>query len=93
MCVGDVVAETHKCVEECPVCYILTSENSLRLLSGASIQLGIVDLFIEVAQIGCRMCEMLCAMWKLNQEVEQHNVCNFYYYLRLTNSTDLSTWA
>jgi Pyruvate/2-oxoacid:ferredoxin oxidoreductase delta subunit len=89
MCLDDVVAETHKCINACPVCYILTPENALQLLSGASIQLGIVDLFVQIAQIGCRMCQLLCNVWDLNQEVEQHIVCGFA--IRLTGFTDLPT--
>jgi hypothetical protein len=91
MCVDHVDAETHRCINACPVCYILTRENILKLLSAASIQLGTVDLFFKIAQIGCRMCQLLCTMWDLNQEVEQHIVCSFA--IRLTGFTDLSSWG
>ena len=69
MCIGDVLPENHQCVNVCPVCYIFTRDNLIRILSGETIELGIVDLFLEVARIGCRMCEMLCNMWSANQEV------------------------
>ena len=69
MCMGDVTAEGHRCISACPVCYILTYENALKLLKGESIQLGDIDLFVEVAQLGCRMCEMLCDMWGTQPEV------------------------
>jgi hypothetical protein len=29
-------------------------------------------LFVEVAQLGCRMCQRLTNKWSENQEVEQH---------------------
>jgi hypothetical protein len=91
MCAGDLNAETHRCINACPVCYILTRENVLKLLSAKSIQLGTVDLFIKTAQIGCSMCWLLCKMWDSNQEVEQHIICSFA--IRLTVFTDLSSWG
>lgn len=69
MCIGDVTAEGHKCVNACPVCHIFTLENTLKLLSGESISLGDVDLFVQVGQLGCRMCAMLCSMWGTQEEV------------------------
>jgi hypothetical protein len=88
MCIGDVVDETHKCINTCPVCHILTPENILQLLSGASIRLGIVDVFVEVASQGCRMCKLLCVIWKsIPEQVEYHVVCSIV--LRLTVVTDL----
>ncbi|KAF1993423.1 HET-domain-containing protein [Amniculicola lignicola CBS 123094] len=71
MCVGDFADETHRCVTACPVCYIFTPENFSQLLSGEKIELGLVDLFVEIAQIGCRFCEQLCALWKTNDEIFQ----------------------
>lgn len=73
MCVDDPAAKGHRCTDNCPVCYIMTPDNSLQLLSGASIDLGILDLVIETAQIGCRMCLLLCAVWQVNQEVCRKN--------------------
>lgn len=70
MCVGDDVAERHACINACPVCYIFTPDNALQLLSGASVKLGEIDLFIEVAQLGCRLCQQLCEVWSLNHEVK-----------------------
>lgn len=70
MCIDDVSAKGHKCTNNCPVRYIMTPGNAFQLLSGADVELGIVDLFVETAQIGCHMCQMLCKLWELNQEVE-----------------------
>lgn len=71
MCVGDIVAEHHKCIDACPVCFIFIVENVSRLLSGAKVELGKLDLFFEVAQIGCRLCQRLCEVWSSNDEVCQ----------------------
>ena len=65
MCIDDVVAGNHQCIKACPVCYLFTAESLVQLLSGGSIQLGIIDLFIEVAQAGCRFCQMLYSMWNI----------------------------
>ena len=91
MCVGDAAAETHLCSNVCPVCYIFTPENAIQLLSGKTIELGTLDLVIEVGQIGCRMCQMLCNMWELNQEVLQHIVHRCV--LQLTDYKGLSIWS
>jgi Pyruvate/2-oxoacid:ferredoxin oxidoreductase delta subunit len=69
MCIGDIVADSHKCIDACPVCHIFTPKTALQLLSGANIKLGAVDLFVEVAQIGCRLCQGLCEVWSMNPEV------------------------
>jgi Pyruvate/2-oxoacid:ferredoxin oxidoreductase delta subunit len=72
MCAGDLVADAHICVDACPVCSIFTPENVLEILSGGKIELGAVDLFLQVAQIGCRLCQSLCELWSLNEEVKQY---------------------
>ena len=88
MCIGDAAPEEHQCVKVCPVCYIFTPENALQLLSGQSIELGTLNVFIEVGQIGCRMCQMLCNMWELGGEVVQRFAFGFIH--QLTGPTDLS---
>jgi len=72
MCKGDIVADAHACVHDCPVCYIFTPHNVLEILSEGEIELGAVDIFLQVAQIGCRLCQGLCELWSLNEEVKQY---------------------
>lgn len=74
MCVGDIVDDAHTCVDACPVCYMFTQSNILEILQGGRIELGAVDLFLEVAQVGCRMCQSICELWSLNDEVKQYNL-------------------
>lgn len=81
MCKGDAVAESHRCVTACPVCHIFTPENALQLLSGEEVKLGQVNLVFEVAQAGCRLCQRLCEVWSLNQEVRQY----IFTFLPLTD--------
>lgn len=88
MCVGEVSAEGHRCIDACPACYIFTPNSCIRLLSGETLRLGDVDLFVEVARVGCRMCEMLVNMWSLDEEVKYKPI-NPNTIFRLTSIADL----
>jgi hypothetical protein len=81
MCLDDVKLKSHQCLNDCPVCYIFSFENLARLLRGSSIQLGAVDHFVEVAQLGCRLCIMLSKAWSFDKEVNPlyrliHELCH-----------------
>ncbi|KAH7408618.1 heterokaryon incompatibility protein-domain-containing protein [Phaeosphaeria sp. MPI-PUGE-AT-0046c] len=68
MCFDNVPDGRHECIDPCPVCYFFTPENTLRLLRGDNISLGTLDLFSEVARVGCRLCAMLCRIWDSDEE-------------------------
>lgn len=78
ICVHDPAAKGHRCTDNCPICNVMSPDNSLQLLPGTtSIELGILDLVIETAQIGYRMCLLFCAVWQVNQEVCEKTCSGF----------------
>jgi hypothetical protein len=69
MCIADAPPESHACSAECPVCYLFTLDNITKLLQGEKIELGAVDVFVQLAQAGCLLCAQLVACWIMNLEV------------------------
>lgn len=81
MCIEDPEPgedQSHYCVQICPVCSIFTPENVESLLFDHKIDLGPVETFVEVAQLGCRMCLQLCTKWGANEEVRGAPDSDFY---------------